>query len=87
MDKDDPARLGSASFFFYGGDLDALHDAATGQGFDAELRKGRPGLEDGLVLTAMVDADRFVDLNDLFAEWAEDFGCEYDGWETELGLN
>ena len=86
---DDPTRAHATVFYFYGGDLQGLTEAAVQQHFTVDLREGRAGAEDCAVLstTTALDEETFQDFNDLFDGWAEEFGSRHDGWETELGLN
>ena len=86
---DDPSRPRATAFFFYGGDLRGLAEAAVHEGFTADLHAGRPGMDDCLILSTStaLDENSFQDFNDLFGEWAEEFASRYDGWETELSLN
>jgi hypothetical protein len=66
-------------FYFYGGRIDELHNAAVGAGYEA-----RPtAAQDGLVLeaTLSVDAESFEALSQRMQAWADEFGSDYDGWE------
>jgi regulator of RNase E activity RraB len=66
-------------FYFYGGRVDELRNAAVSAGYET-----RPtAAQDGLVLEATlpVDAESFEAQSQRMQAWADEFGSEYDGWE------
>ena len=69
-------------FFFYAGDFAGLRKAATRAGYGVRFAVGR----DGVVLEAMiaVDEQSFLTHAERMQAWAEEFGCDYDGWECQL---
>jgi hypothetical protein len=72
-------------FFFYGGDIAGLSAAAVHARYDVH-RTAKVG---GVVLeTAIaVDEESFAAHSQRMVNWAEEFGCEYDGWECQLVNN
>jgi Regulator of ribonuclease activity B len=69
-------------FFFYAGDLKGLGSAAIAAGYQVSPTVGR----DGLVLETVtaVDEDSFAVHAQRMSEWAEAYGCDFDGWECQL---
>jgi Regulator of ribonuclease activity B len=69
-------------FFFYGGDFAGLRNAATRAGYKVRLTVQR----DGVVLeaTIAIDEHSFATHAQRMEAWAEEFDCEYDGWECQL---
>ena len=69
-------------FFFYHGDLDGLSRAAISAGYQASATVSR----DALVLETVtaVDEASFAMHAQRMHEWAELYGCDYDGWECQL---
>jgi hypothetical protein len=69
-------------FYFYEGDLDELRRAAIAAGYQVSPTVKR----DGLVLETMtaVDEDSFAVHARQMNEWAERYGCDFDGWECQL---
>jgi ubiquitin len=79
---DDGTKPRLVEFFFYGGDLAALRDAAKQQGFQMRETRGRRGVI--LSRQTAVDSRILTVWNALFIDWSSRFGVECDGWETEL---
>jgi Regulator of ribonuclease activity B len=69
-------------FFFYGGDFEGLGAAALGAGYQVWPTVQR----DGVVIATVtgVDESTFDVHSQRMEGWAEEFGCEYDGWECQL---
>jgi hypothetical protein len=69
-------------FYFKGGDMEKLRTAATGEGYQAQ----NTPQEDGIILetTVAVDEESFAPHSQRMEQWADEFGAEYLGWETEL---
>jgi hypothetical protein len=81
-DGDDGHKPRHTLFYFYGGDFQGLGNAARGAGYDV-----RPTVfQDGVVLetTTAVDERSFESHSKRMEDWAEEFGCEYDGWECQV---
>jgi Regulator of ribonuclease activity B len=79
---DDGRRPRHTVFYFYGGDFEELGRQARAAGYGV-----RPtAKQDGVVLetTTAVDEQTFEEHATRMAEWAEQFGSEYDGWECQL---
>jgi hypothetical protein len=79
---DDGETRRETTFWFYDGDLSALVRAAAAAGYVHRLTaKG-----DCVVLTAFLAVDEvaFEAVNGQMKSWAEEFGCDYDGWETAV---
>ncbi len=70
------------SFFFYGGNHAELQAAAIRAGYVA----GPTANNDGVVLETVtaVDQDNFPKHTSRMERWAEEFSCEYDGWECQV---
>ena len=69
-------------FYFYGGRIDELRNAAVGAGYQV-----RPtAAQDGLVLEATipVDAESFETQSERMRAWSDEFDSDYDGWECKL---
>ncbi len=71
-----------AVFYFYGGDVDALAEAAHANGFSSQPT----ATEHGLILekTLAVDELSFAIVEKLMDRWAREFGADYDGWECAV---
>ena len=69
-------------FYFYGGKLDGLRNAAVGTGYKVSPTVHHDGLV--LEITTAVDEPSFESHTRQMEMWAEEFGCEYDGWECQL---
>jgi|SRR5215216_5913335 len=69
-------------FYFYGGDFSGLGAAARTEGYEVK----RTAAGDGVVLetTTAVDDATFEGLSKQMEAWADQFGCDYDGWECQL---
>jgi regulator of ribonuclease activity B len=69
-------------FYFYGGRIDELHNAAVGAGY----KVSPTAAQDGLVLetTISVDAESFEAQSQRMQAWADEFGSAYDGWECAV---
>jgi hypothetical protein len=69
-------------FFFYHGNLDGLTAAATRAGYQVRPTTNN----DGVVLetTIAVDEQSFAHYARWMDAWADEFGCEYDGWECRV---
>ena len=72
------------TFWFYGGDLELLAKAARDAGYQAE----RMLTQDGVILRRVlaVDEQSFDPIDEQMEAWAEAYGCDYDGWETEVAV-
>ncbi len=69
-------------FYIYGGDFTGLSITASEAGYQI-----RPTVNnDGVVIetTILVDEVSFKAHSVRMESWAEEFGCEYDGWECEV---
>jgi hypothetical protein len=69
-------------FFFYGGNFEELGATAVRAGYQI-----RPTVQrDGVVVetTIAVDDQSFLTHGQKMEAWAEEFGCDYDGWECRL---
>lgn len=79
---DDGRTPRHTSFFFYGDNVDALGAAAIRAGYLVRPAAAR----DGIVLETMIAVDeRSFELHARRMEsWAEEFDCEYDGWECRI---
>ena len=77
---DDGVPPRDTRFFFYGGDLLALAEAASKIGFKTEAQ-GEPTV---ISKDMPVTADEMSTLNGIFSEWVDAFGVEYDGWEAAI---
>jgi hypothetical protein len=66
-------------FFFYGGNFEGLAAAATKAGY----KVGPTANRDGVVLetTIAVDEESFEPYAQQMHAWADEFDCDYDGWE------
>jgi hypothetical protein len=71
-----------ASFFFYGGKFVELGATAARAGYIVQSTVDN----DGVVLHTLsaVDEDNFSRHNSIMEQWAEEFGCRYDGWECQV---
>jgi Regulator of ribonuclease activity B len=69
-------------FFFYGGDLEGLRSAALADSYQVSPTVGREGLV--LETVIAVDEQAFARHAQRMDEWAEAYGCDYDGWECQL---
>jgi Regulator of ribonuclease activity B len=69
-------------FFLYGGNIDGVTAVATEAGYEVRPSANR----DGVVLetTIAVDEDSFEPYTQQMQAWADEFGCEYDGWECKV---
>ena len=69
-------------FFFYGGDFKGLRIAAAREGYRVAPMAGR----DGVILDTLIAVDEhsFEAHSQRMQDWADEFGCEYDGWECQL---
>jgi hypothetical protein len=69
-------------FFFYGGDFVGLRKVAMCAGYKVRLTVQ----DDGVILeaTIAVDEHSFAMHAQRMEAWAEEFDCEYDGWECQL---
>ena len=79
---DDGKAARHTLFFFYDGDIKGLEKAALSNGFAVK----RTSESTGLIIekTLPVDELSFAPVSAKMEKWAEEFGCEYDGWECEL---
>ena len=68
-----------AFFFFYGGRFVELGVAAARAGYLVQPTVNNDGVI--LQIQSAVDEDSFSRLTATMEQWAEDFGCHYDGWE------
>jgi regulator of RNase E activity RraB len=94
LDKDEKVRseladLGDngqtprhTQFFFYRGNFEGLAVAATKAGY----KVGHTANREGVVLetTIAVDEESFAPYAEQMQAWADEFDCEYDGWECEV---
>jgi len=71
-----------ALFFFYGGRFVELGAAATRAGYLVHPTVNNDGVV--LQIQSAVDGDSFSRLIASMEDWAEDFGCHFDGWECEV---
>jgi hypothetical protein len=69
-------------FFFYCGNLEGLAAVATKAGYEVQPTANREGVM--LETTIAVDEDSFEPYTQQMQEWADEFGCEYDGWECKV---
>jgi Regulator of ribonuclease activity B len=79
---DDGRKPRHTLFYFYGGDFRGLGSQARAAGYDV-----RPTVnDDGVVLetTTAVDDRSFESHSKRMEDWADEFGCEYDGWECQV---
>jgi hypothetical protein len=70
------------SFFFYGGRFDELGVAAARAGYLVQHTVNNDGVV--LEIQSAVDEKSFSRLTATMEQWAEDFGCQYDGWECQV---
>ncbi|HEY1752617.1 MAG TPA: ribonuclease E inhibitor RraB [Caulobacteraceae bacterium] len=79
---DSGERPRETTFYFYGGEFERLADAAREAGYQAHLMIK----QDGAILTRVlpVDQESFDPISEQMEAWAKAYGCDYDGWETEL---
>jgi hypothetical protein len=69
-------------FYFYHGDLTGLGSAAITAGYQVGPTVGGEGLV--LETITAVDEDSFAIHAQRMDEWADAYGCDYDGWECQL---
>jgi len=69
-------------FYFYGGRIDELRKVAVGAGYKVSPTVAQDGLV--LEITIRVDAERFEAQSQQMQAWADEFGCDYDGWECKV---
>lgn len=71
-----------AVFYFYNGNHRELARTAIAAGMTASPTVGG----DGVILETMIAVDEaaFEPVNRQMQDWAEQFGCDYDGWECQL---
>ena len=69
-------------FFLYGGNLDGLRKAAAAAGYSARPTAGKDGVV--LEITTAVDEQSFAIHTQRMQAWADEFGCDYDGWECKV---
>jgi hypothetical protein len=79
---DDGSKPRHTLFYFYDGDQDGLREAASAKGFSVTPVKSGSGSV--LEATISVDEASFEPINQQMSAWAEQFGAEYDGWETAV---
>jgi Regulator of ribonuclease activity B len=79
---DDGTAARHAIFYFYGGDLAGLEEAALAQNFFTHPAKRK----DGLILekTIAVDAASLAPIEEQMEAWSAAFATEYDGWECAV---
>ncbi|MDP1738112.1 MAG: ribonuclease E inhibitor RraB [Caulobacter sp.] len=73
------------TFYFYGGDYQGLAKDASAEGYIT-----RPTAKnDGVILEKVVAVDEgaFEAIEAQMEAWGETFGCEFDGWETQVVTN
>ena len=70
------------SFFFYGGRVVEFGVAAARAGYRVQPTVNNDGVV--LQIQSAVDEDSFSRLTATMEQWAEDFGCQYDGWECQV---
>jgi len=71
-----------ATFYFYGGNIEGLTDAAKRAGYRTEPT----AIKEGVVLhtETAVDEASFEKHSAQMETWASEFDSEYDGWECQL---
>ncbi len=69
-------------FFFYRGNLEGLAAVATKAGYEVQPTANREGVV--LETTIAVDEDSFEPYTQQMQEWADEFGCDYDGRECKV---
>src|SRR5262245_49993932 len=69
-------------FYFYDGDLEGLRKAAICKGSQVHPTVAKPGLM--LKRTTAVDERIFDQHAQRLEAWAEQFNCDFDGWECQL---
>jgi hypothetical protein len=69
-------------FFFYRGNFEGLAAVATKAGYTVQ----RTVDSDGVILetTIAVDEESFAPYVEQMQAWADEFDCEYDGWECAV---
>jgi regulator of RNase E activity RraB len=69
-------------FYFYGGRIEELRNAAVRAGY----KVSPTAAQDGLVLetTIAVDAESFEAQSQQMQAWADEFDSDYDGWECKM---
>ena len=81
-DGDTGFGLRGTRFYFYGGDLRELAREAEALGFEAEpTTRG-----EGVIISKDMEVTEaaMAPLHQLFFDWVERLGVEYDGWETQV---
>jgi hypothetical protein len=68
-------------FYFYGGDLAKLSAAASAAGYQVKPRAANDGV---IVEVPITIIDMIYGEILRMEEWAEEFGCDYDGWKCEV---
>jgi hypothetical protein len=72
-------------FYFYDGDIEGLTRAAQAAGYTANPTAKQPGVI--LERHMPVDEDSFDPVVERMEDWADEFGCTFDGWECQLLVN
>jgi len=69
-------------FYLYGGNLEGLRRSATAAGYSARPTAGQDGVV--LEITTAVDEQSFAKHARQMQAWADELGCDYDGWECKV---
>jgi hypothetical protein len=82
LEGDDGKAPRHTLFYFYGGDIQRLEQAARSNDFVTD----RMAEDNGLILekTLAVDEVSFAPVNAMMKHWAKEFGTEFDGWECAV---
>jgi hypothetical protein len=69
-------------FFLYGGNVDGLRNSAAAAGYSVSSTAENDGVI--LEITTAVDEQSFAMHAQRMRAWADEFGCDYDGWECQV---
>jgi hypothetical protein len=72
-------------FYFYDGDIEELARATVAAGYTTTQTAKQPGV---ILETEMaVDEETFDPVVERMEDWADEFGCTFDGWECAMLVN
>ncbi len=72
-------------FYFYDGDIEGLSRAARAAGYTLTATVKQPGVI--LECHIPVDEEQFDPVVERMEDWADEYGCTFDGWECQLLIN